>query len=73
MLGQRDDIGMWVGSPADSLITEQSGLHVIETTLPEDGIATVRVRLFAQLGGPEYSVIVGRLSDTWLAAHSGLT
>ena len=69
ILGQRDDIGMWVGSPSDQLITEESGLHVIETMIPEGGIASVRVKLFAQLGGPEYEVVVGRLSETWLAAH----
>jgi hypothetical protein len=53
-----ESIGWWVGGAPDVTIREHS-LHVVRVSIVE-GIVQVRIRLFAQFGGPEYLVIAGR-------------
>ncbi len=54
-----ESIGWWVGGAPDVTVSGD-GLHGVHVSLV-DGMVQVRVRLFAQLGGPEYLVIAGRL------------
>jgi hypothetical protein len=53
-----ESVGWWVGGAPDETIGTE-GLHGVRI-LVVDGIVNVRIRLFAQLGGPEYLVIAGR-------------
>lgn len=54
-------IGWSVGGAPDILLTEP-GLHAVGLAVI-DGVVQVRVRLFAQLGGPEYLVVAGRIIE----------
>jgi hypothetical protein len=62
ILGEVDDVGMWVGCPPDLLADSSSNLH--EATVGTSGRDVhVRVRLFASYRGPWYHIVVGRLKD----------
>jgi hypothetical protein len=61
MFASDESIGKWVGGAPDVKISAE-GLHGVHLELVE-GEIHVRVRLFAQLGGPEYMVIAGRLIE----------
>jgi hypothetical protein len=56
-----ESIGWLVGGAPDISLPE-TGLHAADVSVV-DGIVHVRVRLFAQLGAPEYLVLAGRLFD----------
>ncbi len=60
ILGNKDDIGRWVGCPKENLITEK-GLHIIKGYILNEEII-IRIKLFALYDMiPEYIVVVGRL------------
>lgn len=61
MFADDESIAQWVGGAPDVKVGTD-GLHgsMVEVV---DGVIHVRIRLFAQLGGPEYLVIAGRLID----------
>jgi hypothetical protein len=61
VLSDGEAIGWWVGGAPDVTI-EGEGLHGVSLSVV-NGEVHVRVRLFAQLGGPEYLVIAGRLIE----------
>jgi hypothetical protein len=58
MFAEGEVVGWWVGGAPDITLPED-GLHAVGTSVA-DGNIHVRIRLFAQLGGPEYLVIAGR-------------
>ena len=59
MFAADESIGRWVGGAPDVTIHDHA-LHGVQASLVE-GMVHVRIRLFAQFGGPEYLVIGGRL------------
>lgn len=59
MFASDESIGRWVGGASDMKVAAE-GLHGVRLEVIE-GEIHVRVRLFAQLGGPEYLVVAGRL------------
>jgi hypothetical protein len=59
ILGAGEGIGRWVGGAPDRTLPD-IGLHHVAINLV-DGTVQVRIKLFAQLGGPEYLVVAGRL------------
>lgn len=62
ILGQKDDVGFWVGCPDEPALIrpKESTMHRIE--LSERGKEVVSlVRLFANFQTPDYLVIVGKL------------
>jgi len=61
VLAEDESIGWWVGGAPNKTIKDE-GLHGFGVYVI-DGVVHVRVRLFAQLGGPEYLVVAGRLID----------
>jgi hypothetical protein len=61
MFADDESIGEWVGGAPDVTLGTE-GLHAVNVRVI-DGQVQVRIRLFAQLGGPEYLVVVGRLLD----------
>lgn len=62
ILGNKDDIGRWVGCPKENLITEKD-LHIIKGYILDKEIM-IRIKLFALYDMiPEYIVIVGRLKE----------
>jgi hypothetical protein len=62
ILGKTDDVGMWVGCPADYLADDSSHLHEAKVGASGRDVH-VRVRLFASWRGPWYQIVVGRLRD----------
>lgn len=65
ILGQRDDIGRWVGNPSRTMLDGEKGLHVMECGVYPNGQLAARVRLFAHFQAPEYFVIVGQMTESW--------
>lgn len=64
ILGQKDDVGFWVGCPDEPTLIrpKESAMHRIE--LSERGNELVSlVRLFANFQTPDYLVIVGKLKE----------
>lgn len=61
MFASDESIGRWVGGAPDMKVVAE-GLHGVCLEVIE-GEIHVRVRLFAQLGGPEYLVVAGRLIE----------
>jgi hypothetical protein len=61
VLGDRKEIGRWFGGAPDELPPTSEGLHAVMAWINEDGRRLVRVKLFGQLGGPDYLVIVADL------------
>jgi hypothetical protein len=62
ILGEAEDVGAWVGSPAASLFEEppERG-HRVRVGDDRQGGVIAGVQLFADSGAPEYLVCVGRL------------
>lgn len=58
MFAEDEAIGWWVGG-APNVTLHDPGLHVVRVSVT-DGNVQVRIRLFAQFGGPEYLVIAGQ-------------
>ena len=54
-----EGIGWFVGGAPDITLPGE-GFHEFAVHEMEGGLIHVRVRLFAQLGGPEYLVVAGR-------------
>ncbi len=69
ILGQRDDVGRWVGNPSKTMLDSENGLHVLECGVYPNGQLAARVRLFADFQAPEYFVIVGDMTDQWCVAN----
>jgi hypothetical protein len=66
IMGEKDDIGRWVGSPKDSYISSDSGLHglILEGSFDIEtfeGSASCRVGLLSCFGTPEYNVCLGKI------------
>lgn len=61
VLADDESIGWWVGG-APNITIKGEGLHGGSVSVI-NGVVHVRVRLFAQLGGPEYLVVAGRLIE----------
>jgi len=59
ILGQKDDVGRWVGTAKDIRLDIGKFLHHIELTIINEEII-VRIKLFALFNVPEYLVVVGR-------------
>jgi len=60
ILNQKDDVGMWVGTAEDRIISNKKAVHEVEIVLKEN-VVTARIKLFAWFNSPEYLVVVGRL------------
>jgi hypothetical protein len=58
LFSDRELLGRYVGGAADQRLSD-AGLHGVQLN-EVDGVIHARIRLFAQLGGPEYLVVVGR-------------
>jgi hypothetical protein len=58
LFGDRELLGRYVGGSVDGRLSD-AGLHGVELN-EINGVIHTRIRLFAQLGGPEYLVVVGR-------------
>lgn len=57
ILGVTNDIGRWVGSPAETKHNPNTGFHSVAMMRSSDGFH-VFVRLFAQFNVPEYLVVI---------------
>jgi len=64
ILGERDDVGRWVGCTKNRLFENRRFLHNIDITAV-DGEVVARINLFAMFNAPEYLVVVGRLSKSY--------
>ena len=63
MLGRRDDVFAFVGTPSPRTGASREWLH--DFTPREDGPwLTIRLALFASAGMAPYEVVVGRLRET---------
>lgn len=60
VLGNTNDIGRWVGCVSASPANVQPGLHAIRILTEGHELHAV-VQLFAELGAPEYQVVIGRI------------
>jgi hypothetical protein len=65
ILGQKDDVGRWVGCANDIQLPIGQSLHQIHIALNNREII-VRIKLFALFNVPEYLVVVGTVSQQWL-------
>jgi hypothetical protein len=62
ILGEKDDVGKWVGSGRDiDGLPKGKGAYIITIRQNENGEVYVFIRLFASFNTPEYLVILGRL------------
>ncbi len=62
ILGQKDDLGKWVGSGRDiNELPRKKEDYIITIREKENGDVYVYIRLFTSFNTPEYLVIVGRL------------
>ena len=62
ILGDRDDIGLWVGITDPSLIAREGILHRLAMMEDkENGFLVAEIQLFSGSQTPNYSVILGRL------------
>jgi len=62
ILGEKDDIGRWVGCAPDMQLSVGKFLHEINLAVINNELI-VRVKLFALYDVPEYLVVVGRLKE----------
>lgn len=62
ILGQRDDIGRWVGCDGGRIMDRNYNLWATRIEVLE-GLFLGRVKLFAKADGTEYLVVVGRASE----------
>lgn len=65
ILGQKDDVGRWVGTAKDIRLDIGKFLHHIELEIINEEII-VRIKLFALFNVPEYLVVVGRVAKHFL-------
>lgn len=63
ILGQKDDIGRWVGTAGDLQLDVGKFFHQIHLSIVNSDIIA-RIKLFALFNVPEYLVVVGRLRKT---------
>lgn len=64
ILGQKDEIGRWVGTLTKPLESHESKLHRIEIHYDRDkGLLIGEVQLFADSQTPSYGVILGKLKN----------
>lgn len=68
ILGKKDEIGRWVGSPTDSQISNNEALHTYSMEfsfdyVTFDGTATCRIGLLSCFGTPEYIVYLGKIKN----------
>lgn len=62
ILGQKDDIGMWVGTITEPIIKHNGLLHRVLTHRDEEkGLLIGEVHFFSDSQTPSYGVILGRL------------
>jgi hypothetical protein len=64
ILGERQDIGRWVGCDdgAQEPVTGAAGLHEVGLVLRHRALHAI-VRLFAEFEAEEYRVVIGRVSE----------
>jgi len=60
ILGQKDDVGRWVGTADDLQLDVGKFLHHIHLSIVNSDLIA-RIKLFALFNVPEYLVVVGRL------------
>ena len=72
ILGQKDDVGRWVGTAEDIHLDIGKFLHHIELAIINEEII-VRIKLFALFNVPEYLVVVGRVAKHFLKELNLLT
>ncbi len=63
ILGQRDDVGRWVGTASGPFHPPGEGLHEV-SVFPVGQEAWAYVRLFAKAGTPTYLVVLGTLASS---------
>ena len=63
ILGQRDDVGRWVGIASGPFRNPGDSLHEVLLGLVRQEVRAY-VRLFAKVGGPEYLVVLGTLASS---------
>lgn len=62
ILGQKDDVGRWVGTADDFQLDVGKFFHHIQLSILNSDLI-VRIKLFALFNVPEYLVVVGRLKE----------
>jgi hypothetical protein len=72
ILGQKDDVGRWVGTAKDIRLDIGKFLHHIELAIINEEII-MRIKLFALFNVPEYLVVVGRVAKHFLKEPNSLT
>lgn len=65
ILGQKNDVGRWVGTAKDIRLDIGKFLHHVELEIINEEII-VRIKLFARFDVPEYLVVVGRVAKHFL-------
>lgn len=65
ILGEKDDVGRWVGCANDVVLPVGKFLHHIDLAVTNYEII-VRVKLFSLFQVPEYLVVVGRVSKRFI-------
>jgi hypothetical protein len=63
ILGQRDDVGRWVGTAPAPFHTPGKGLDEV-SVFPVGQEVHAHVRLFAKAGTPRYLVVLGTLASS---------
>ena len=71
ILGKSNDLFRWVGSEGKQLLFEDAksidAQHFVTAGLDPDGTIGVKIKLFKNIETPEYIVLVGTVSDRYLA------
>lgn len=71
ILGQKDDVGRWVGTAKDVHLDIGKFLHHIELAIINEEII-VRIKLFALYNVPEYLVVIGKVAKHFLKEPNSL-
>lgn len=62
ILGRTENYGHYVGGDLDCPPAEPGRLHIISANIdPKNDLMTVNIRLFANIGAPQYYVVVGKI------------
>jgi len=69
IMGEKDDVGYWVGTAKDTHLEVGRFLHCIEVEII-NGEIIVRIKLFSLFNVPEYLVVVGRVVKQFLEKQS---
>ena len=72
ILGQKDDVGRWVGTAKDIHLEIGKFLHHVELAIINEEIIA-RIKLFALYNVPEYLVVVGKVTKHFLKEPNSLT